>query len=200
MRTDPRVARSRASILDACAEVLAEEGFSGVTIEAVAARSGAAKTTIYRHWDSREALMIEAFGACSGPPGPPPATGSVREDVRAVLTGLAAKLNESDWRATMCSLLDAASRDEGLARLHVATVAERRRPLTDALERGIASGELPADLDVEQAVAMIAGPLFYRAMVSREPLDAEFIGAVVAGTLPAPRAAGDRGTPSPDGG
>jgi AcrR family transcriptional regulator len=200
MRTDPRVARSRASILDACAEVLAEQGFSGVTIEAVAARSGAAKTTIYRHWDSREALMIEAFGACSGPPGPPPATGSVREDVRAVLTGLAAKLNESDWRATMCSLLDAASRDEGLARLHVVTVAERRRPLTDALERGIASGELPADLDVEQAVAMIAGPLFYRAMVSREPLDAGFIDAVVTGTLPAPRAAGDRGTPSPGGG
>ena len=134
MRTDPRVARSRASILDACAEVLAEEGFSGVTIEAVAARSGAAKTTIYRHWESREALMIEAFGACSGPPGPPPATGSVREDVRAVLTGLAAKLNESDWRATMCSLLDAAGRDEGLARLHVATVAERRRqPTQDML-------------------------------------------------------------------
>jgi AcrR family transcriptional regulator len=188
MRTDPRVTRSRAAILDACAGLIAEEGFPGVTIEAVAARSGAAKTTIYRHWESREALMIEAFGTCSGPAGPRAATGSVREDVRAVLGGLAAKLNESDWCATMCSLLDAASRDAELSRLHVATVAERRRPLTDALERGIAAGELPRDLDIEQAVAMIAGPLFYRAMVTRETIDDAFIDGIVTATLPAPRA------------
>lgn len=198
MRTDPRVARSRAAILDACAELIAEEGFSGVTIEAVAARSGAAKTTVYRHWPSREALLIEAFGTCSAPAGPPPTTGSVREDVRAVLRGLAAKLNESDWCATMCSLVDAASRDEELARLHVATVAERRRPLTDALERGIAAGELPRDLDIDRAVATIAGPLFYRAMVSREPVDDAFIDGIVTEALPAPRpgAAGGRGAGS----
>ena len=118
MRTDPRVVRSRASILEACADLIAEEGFAGVTIEAVAARSGTAKTTIYRHWPSREALLIEAFGVCSGPPGPPAATGSTRDEVREVLGGLARKLNDDDWCASMCSLVDAASRDAELAHLH----------------------------------------------------------------------------------
>lgn len=188
MQTDPRIVRSRASILEACADLIAQEGFAGVTIEAVAARSGVAKTTIYRHWPSREALLIEAFGVCSGPPGAPPAADSARDDLRQVLGGLAHKLNDGDWCAAMCSLVDAASRDDELARLHAATIAERRRPLTDALARGSARGELPADLDVEHAVAVLAGPLFYRAMVSREPVDAAFVDRVVDGALPALRA------------
>ncbi len=197
MRTDPRVARSRASILDACADLIAEEGYAGVTIEAVAARSGTAKTTIYRHWASREALLVEAFGACPGPQGCGPPSGSVREDVRGVLRGLAARLNDPDWCATMSSLIDAASRDGDLERLHVATVAERRRPLTDALARGIAAGELPSDLDVDLAVALLAGPLFYRAMICREPIDDAFIDGVVRDGLPAPRPGG-AGGPPPD--
>jgi len=193
MRTDPRVTRSRATILEACAELLAEEGFSGVTIEAVAARSGAAKTTVYRHWESREALLIEAFGTCAHPPGSFPGTGSLRDDVAAVLGGLAGKLNESAWSATMCSLIDAASRDEGLAALHAVTLAERQRPLAAALERGIASGDLPADFDMEVGIAGLAGPLFYRSMVQREPVTQEFIDAVVDAALPAlPTPAEDR--------
>lgn len=193
MRTDPRVARSRAAILQACADLIAEEGFAGVTIEAVAARSGAAKTTIYRHWPSREALLIEAFGACSGAPAPPPDSGAARDDVRRVLGALARKLDDGDWRASLCSLVDAAGRDAELARLHAATIAERRRPLSEVLERGVRRGELPSDLDVDRTVSMLAGPLFYRAMVSREPLDEAFVADVVDRVLPAPRPDGAGG-------
>lgn len=188
MRTDPRVVRSRAAILDACADLIAEEGFAGVTIEAVAARSGAAKTTVYRHWPSRAALLVEAFGICSGPPGVLADTGSTRDDVREVLVGLSRNLNDGDWLAAMGSLLDAAARDPELARLHAATLAERRRPLTDALDRGVARGDLPGDLDVEHAVSVLAGPLFYRALVDRDPVGADFIAAVVDGALPTLRA------------
>ncbi len=179
--------RSRTAILDACADLISEEGFSGVTIEAVAARSGAAKTTIYRHWPSRASLLVEAFGVCSGPPGDDADTGSVREDLCLVLGGLAAKLRAPDWAAAMGSLLDAAGRDPELARLHAATIAERRRPLTDSLARGIARGELPADLDMDDASAILAGPLFYRALVCREAVGQDFVDAVVDGALPALR-------------
>lgn len=193
MRTDPRVTRSRTAILEACAELLAEEGFPGVTIEAVAARSGAAKTTVYRHWESREALLIEAFGTCAHPPEPLPGTGSLRDDVAAVLGGLADKLNESAWSATMCSLIDAARRDEGLAALHAATLADRQRPLAATLERGIASGDLPTGFDMEVGIAALAGPLFYRSMVAREPVTQGFIDAVIDAVLPAlPAPAQDR--------
>jgi hypothetical protein len=84
----------------------------------------------------------------------------------------------------MRSLVDAAARDPELARLHSEAVAERRRPLTDVLERGIERGELPADLDIDHAVAVLAGPLFYRAMVSRERLDEDVVAWVVDAALP----------------
>lgn len=191
MRTDPRVVRSRAAILEACADLISEEGFAGVTIEAVAARSGTAKTTIYRHWPTRAALLVEAFGICSGSPGTEPDTGSAREDLRLVLGGLAAKLSDCDWSAAMGSLLDAAARDPELARLHAATIAERRRPLTDALARGVARGELPEGLEMDHASALLAGPLFYRALVCREPVAQEFVDAVIDAALPALRASGE---------
>lgn len=175
MRADPRVVRSKASILEACAELISEEGFSGVSIEAVASRSGAAKTTIYRHWPSREALLIEAFGICSDAAFPSPDTGSLREDLVIVLGGLALKLNEGGWCSALSSLADAASRDPELERLHVTTLAIRRRPLTDILERAVERGDLPAVLDVEDAVALLAGPLFYRAMIARQHLEDAFV-------------------------
>jgi AcrR family transcriptional regulator len=182
---DPRVVRSKAAIVDACAELLAEEGFGGVSIEAVAARSGAAKTTIYRHWPSREALLIDAFGACAGPCGQTPDTGSLGDDIVCMLTGLAEKLADPAWCASLRSLVDAAGRDPELARLHAAFVADRRRPLTDVLERGVERGLLPAALDVDRACALLLGPLFYRAMVTREPVDEDFVRGIVEGALPA---------------
>jgi AcrR family transcriptional regulator len=185
---DPRVVRSRASILEACAELISEQGFSGVSIEAVAARSGAAKTTIYRHWPSRAALLIDAVGSCADGPFTTPDTGSLRDDLVAVLAPLARKLSDEGWCATMRSLADAAGRDPELARLHAATVAERRRPLTDVIERAMARGDVPAGLDVERAVAALAGPLFYRAMVSRERLDEDFVAWTVESALPSLRA------------
>ncbi len=175
MRADPRVVRSKASILDACADLISQEGFCGVSIEAVAARSGAAKTTIYRHWPSREALLIEAFGVCSGPPFASPDTGSLREDLIEMLRGLAAKLNDPSWCAALTSLADSANRDPELERLHLTTITRGRGPLTEILARAGERGELPADLDLEGAVALLAGPLFYRAMIARQPIEAEFI-------------------------
>jgi len=193
MRADPRVVRSKASILEACAELISEEGFSGVSIEAVAARSGAAKTTIYRHWASRAALLIDAVGSCADEPVPAPDSGSLHDDLVAVLGRLARKLADEGWCSTMRSLADAAGRDPELGRLHAATVAERRRPLTDVIERAVARGDLPAGLDVERAVAVLAGPLFYRAMVSRERLDEDFVAWVVESALPCLRRSGPPG-------
>ena len=185
--------RSKATIIDACAELIAQEGFAGVSIEAVAARSGAAKTTIYRHWPSREALCIEAFGTCAGPAAALPDTGSVRDDLIAVLSVLAERLTNPSWTASMTSLLDAATRDPELLALHSATVAERRRSLTGVIERGVERGVLDPELDLDVAVSALAGPLFYRGVISREPIDEPFVAAVVNGALAALRTDPARG-------
>ncbi len=183
MRDDPRVARSKAAILEATAALISEQGFPGVSIEAVAARSGAAKTTIYRHWPNRDALVIEAFGLCAGPKADPPDTGTLRGDLLEILAGLARFLREEGSCASLQSLADAARRDPELAGLHAAFIAERQRPMVDVLERGIRDGELPAGLDPQNAVSMLVGPLFYRAMVSFEPLDDDFVESVADALL-----------------
>jgi AcrR family transcriptional regulator len=183
MHDDPRVVRSKATILAATAELISQEGFGGVSIEAVAARSGAAKTTIYRHWPNRDALVIEAFGLCCGPPDGESDTGSLRGDLEQILSGLASFLRAEGSCASLQSLADAARRDPELAGLHTAFIAERRRPLVEALERGLERGELPGGMDIDDAVSVLVGPFFYRAMVSFEPLDDDFVRTVIDGAL-----------------
>lgn len=188
---DPRVARSKAAILDACAELLAEEGFGGVSIEAVSARSGAAKTTIYRHWPNRETLLVEAFCACAEGTEPLD-TGAFRSDLLGILGGLAGALAGAQWCAALPSLVDAAARDPEIAQVYRAFQATKRRPLELALERARKRGELPPDTDIPVAVALCVGPLFYRRMISAEPLGEPFVEQIVdrvlraLGAVPAP--------------
>jgi AcrR family transcriptional regulator len=86
--TDPRMLRSRDAVLAGTLELLAERGIAGTTIEAVAARTGVAKTTIYRQWDSQAALVRDAFDSILRHPRPP-STGSPRGDLTEMLTGFA---------------------------------------------------------------------------------------------------------------
>lgn len=183
-RCDPRVARSRAAVLAAAADLVREEGLTGVSIEAIAARSGVAKTTIYRHWPSRAALVVDAFRSMSDPCEPPD-TGSVRDDLVLLLGSLAAKLAGDGFACALGGLLEAAERDPELGRLHAAFMVEVRGPFGDVLDRGIARGELPADLDRSLAAMLLPGPLFYRRMVARDPVtDPADVAALVDAVLP----------------
>lgn len=183
-RRDPRVARSRAAVLAAATGLVREEGMTGVSIEAVSARSGVAKTTIYRHWPSRAALVVDAFRALSEPCTPPD-TGSVRDDLVRLLESLAAKLAGEGFACALGGLLEAAERDPELGRLHAAFMVEVRGPFADVLDRGVARGELPADLDRSLAAMLLPGPLFYRRMVAREPVtDPAEVAALVDAVLP----------------
>ncbi|MDO8105643.1 TetR/AcrR family transcriptional regulator [Isoptericola sp. b441] len=103
-RTDPRVVRSRAAVLAAATQLLATDGVAGTTIEAVAARSGVAKTTIYRHWPDQRALVRDAFGVALPMPAAPD-TGTLAGDLLALATGLARALADSPADAD--AILDA---------------------------------------------------------------------------------------------
>ena len=81
---DPRVTRTRARVLAATIDLLAERGYSGFSIEGIVDRTGIAKTTLYRHWRSREALLAAAIVELGGA-GPLPDTGSVRQDLQDLL-------------------------------------------------------------------------------------------------------------------
>jgi AcrR family transcriptional regulator len=167
---DPRIARSRAAVLEASVALLGEVGHSGTTIEAIAERSGVAKTTIYRHWPSRAQLLIDAFHSGVEHVDIEP-TGDLRTDLITVSGGLAAKLRNPAWSRIMATLIDAAESDPELAELSAAFTAQRRESARRILERVVAEGELDPDIDLDLATQLVGGSLFYQRMMLRRPAD-----------------------------
>ena len=189
--TDPRVTRTREHVLAVAGDLLAEDGREGFTIDAVARRSGVARTTIYRHWPELCDLLFDTFRAMSHVV-PPADTGSVRDDLVALYGALATGFGTSCLGRCMPALIDMTRRDPALATLHKAFIAERRAPSRAAIEAGITRGELPADLDVDGLIDRIAGPVFYRQLVVQQPMAAAEVGRLVddvlRGRLPSKRA------------
>jgi TetR/AcrR family transcriptional regulator, regulator of autoinduction and epiphytic fitness len=180
---DPRITRTRRVVLEATIALMAECGYGAVTIEAVAARSGVAKSTIYRHWPGRVELLHDAFHELK-----PPITicddGDVRHRLVAVLEGLARITQTSTWSSCLPSLIDAAERDPEARELHSRLAAAGRQTLVDLLTAGVASGELRADLDAEVMAEALAGPILLRRLMSLEPLDPADVGHLVDQLLP----------------
>lgn len=163
-------ARSREAILRATLDLLAEEGFAGLTVDAVAARAGVGKATIYRHWGSRATLVHDAASTLH-PVEAEPDTGDLREDLRALLGQLTRFLCGPETGRILASLVDAAQREPELAALREAHIRQKRAVVAGAFDRAIARGELDPDLDVERAVDLTVAPLFYRRLMTRTSLD-----------------------------
>jgi AcrR family transcriptional regulator len=179
---DGRVRRSRAAVLAQTYELLSAAGFGGVSIDEVSRRSGVSKTTIYRHWPSRAALLVEACSTIGSAP-PVPDTGSFAGDLTALAEALAEQLRTARWAAVLPSIVDAAEREPELAQLHADLHARLMAPFAAVAGRARERRELPPDRDPGDLAAAIAGPLFYRRWFSREPLDAPFVRRVVQDAL-----------------
>lgn len=179
---DPRVGRSRQRALGAALDLVAERGITGATIEAISARSGVAKTTIYRQWPHQAALVLDAFRSIT--PDPPlPDTGTLRADLFVMVGGLAEALGTGRSGVLMAALIDAAQRDPQFALMHAEESLRRRRAVLTVLARGVERGELPTDTDREALVDHLAGPVFHRRFISGLPLDRDFGERVVDAVL-----------------
>ncbi|GIE11572.1 TetR/AcrR family transcriptional regulator [Paractinoplanes ferrugineus] len=179
---DARVQRSKAAVLAQTYELLSAGGIGGVSIDEVSRRSGVSKTTIYRHWPSRAALLVEACSTIGSAP-PVPDTGSFGADLAALVEELAEQLRSARWAAVLPSIVDAAEREPELAELHARLHARLMAPFGVVTERAQARGELAADRGPADVGAVVAGPLFYRRWFSREPLDVAFVRRVVEDAL-----------------
>lgn len=181
---DPRVARSRARILDATLAELGEHGYAGLSIEGIAARAGVGKATVYRHFPDRADLVAQAIE--TGPdPLPVPDSGDLREDLLTILAELVER-GHGPAASLFPILIDAAERDAELGAHRHAFVRARRRPLLQVLQAGIARGDLPPTVDLDLLADLLAAPLFYRRFVSRAPVDATFAAQVVDAVLAHP--------------
>jgi AcrR family transcriptional regulator len=194
----PRDARADEAIIDAAAAVLAKCGPSGFTVDAVAARAGVGKATIYRRWPSRADLLLETATQAALDLTDPD-TGSVRDDLVFLLSALAVKLRVTIAGRLMPALIAEAATNPDMSRTLGAFVEERRALSLAMVTRGIERGELPADADPQMLLDLCAGPIFYRTLVARHPVEPEeveqMVDAVLAGVragalrLPAPEPA-----------
>ena len=176
--TDERVARSKKAVLAATFQLMAESGFGGVSVDEVSRRSGVAKTTVYRHWPSRAALLIDACSTLHAKPQAPD-TSSLKGDLIALVTHMAGRLRSDRWATILPSVIDAAERDAELAQVQTRIHGGFMEPLYTVLSRAQQRGELPRDCDLSEVVACVVGPLFYRRFFSRQPLDEKFVKTIV---------------------
>jgi AcrR family transcriptional regulator len=165
----PRSAEAHQRILDATLELLGEQGYAEMSVEAVAARAGVGKATIYRRWSSKEDLVAAAI-ATLRPELPPIDTGNIRDDLRTVAREILrfkkaqAKSFSFDlsWLTPRLSM-ETAKHPELHEAYQREVVRPHRQVVTDLIERAIAHGELRSDVDPELLTDMLGGTFMYRA-------------------------------------
>jgi len=178
----PRSEEAHRAALDATVELLLDAGVEGVTLEEVAARSGVAKSTLYRHFGSREALIAKAAQCCVVEL-PTPDTGSLADDLRYLFGRITDTDEERKVADLLPLLIDAAKRDPQMDELVSAVLAERKRPLRTVLQLAQLRGEISRDLDLDTALAIVIGPFTYRRLVERKEATPEFIEAVLTAAI-----------------
>jgi AcrR family transcriptional regulator len=177
-----RGAGARQRVLRAALEVLDADGLPGFTMEAVARHAGASKATLYRHWASAGALLVDAMDA-TFQPAPAPDTGDVATDVKVLLDAFVALVTGTPFPRLLAAFIDAAERDETLQALHADLTRRRREPLLAVLARGRERGQLPADPDPELTVDLLTAPLFYRRVVAHRPIPPGLVDDLIAEVL-----------------
>jgi TetR/AcrR family transcriptional regulator of autoinduction and epiphytic fitness len=180
---DPRVERSRRIILEAVLEELGAVGYGALTIEAVAARAGVGKSTIYRHWAGKLELVEDAFRTLKAPVVVAE-TGTLRDKVVDLIGQIACLVEQSTYSACMPALIEAAERDPQVRDFHWRFSAERRAILVGLLRDAVETGELPSDTDPELLADALVGPILLRRLMLGQPVDPAIAPELVDQLLP----------------
>jgi TetR/AcrR family transcriptional regulator, regulator of autoinduction and epiphytic fitness len=189
---DPRIERSRRVILDAALEELAAVGYGAFAIESVAARARVGKSTIYRLWPDRVALIADAFATMHRELHPDIASGTPRARLERVLRHIAEIASPpSLFARCIPAVIEGAERDCSLRRFHHRFQAEARQPLIALIAEGRAAGDFRADLDPELAALALLGAIFFRRLMTDEPFAPDrardLVDTVLGGPVTVPR-------------
>jgi AcrR family transcriptional regulator len=175
----PRSEEAERAIIDATLSLFAESGPEGLCIEKVAARAGVGKATIYRRWPGKEDLLLDALAALRAPL-PQPKGKSVRSDLTALLEAMC-KESADPRRARQVALLqgEGANYPRLLTRYSETVVEPRREVIRSVLRRGVATGELREDVDIEAAMFMLSGAVLIRSRFGLQPIEEGYARRVV---------------------
>ncbi|NXY98772.1 TetR/AcrR family transcriptional regulator [Streptomyces sp. BR123] len=181
--------RSRRAILDAALALVGEVGYNKLTIEAIAARAGVGKQTIYRWWPSKAAVLLDASLALAGDAETEggwtfPDTGDLAADLKSVLRATVDEFNDEKYAAPARALTAAGATDPELGARFTEKLLEPQLALYEArLRTAQEAGQLTADADLRLTVEMLLGPLTYRWLLRTAPLTHAYADALVDGVL-----------------
>ncbi|MGW0586865.1 TetR/AcrR family transcriptional regulator [Streptosporangium sp. NPDC002607] len=185
-----RSERSRRAILDAARELVSEVGYAKVSIEAIAARAGVGKQTIYRWWRSKGAVVFDSFLALSegthGEGMTLPDTGDIEADLKVVMRATVAEFADPDFEAPIRALNTEIINDPDLAAQYREKLAD---PVDEAkkvrLRSAQRAGQIAADADLDLVLELLYAPLYQRWLHRSGPLTPEYADALVDLTLKA---------------
>lgn len=182
--TDRRAGRPRSeqadrAIIDATLDEFAESGPAGLCIEKVAARAGVGKATIYRRWPTKEDLLLAALAALAAPL-PEPKGESVREDLAALLDAIRMESGDPRRLRLFGLLLGEGTSYPRLIQRYVETVAEPRRDaVRGVLRRGVATGELREDTDIDASTDLLTGAVLARSRFGQDRIERGYVRRIV---------------------
>ncbi|MGO1053977.1 TetR/AcrR family transcriptional regulator [Crossiella sp. CA198] len=159
--------RQAEAIFTATLELLAEHGYDGLTVEGVAARGGVHKTTIYRWWSDKDALLGAALLNSALLEFPVPDTGTLRGDLLALTSHVLRLLTTEPSASVVTAALSAAGRPV-LSRLAHDFFADRLAGELVIFDRARRRGEIPADTDPKLVVDLLAGAMWTRVLLRQE--------------------------------
>jgi AcrR family transcriptional regulator len=178
-----RSQRAHQAILRAAYELALDRGPAKVTIDAIAARAGVGKQTIYRWWPSKGALLLDVLIDAVGAVSEMPDTGDVVADLTTQMTAVTS-LFQSDFARFYTGLIAEAQADDAVARGLAEQLADRAEgPRRQRLEKAQRDGQIRADVDIAAAVEALYAPLYYRMLLRTGPLSADHVRAVLDVTL-----------------
>lgn len=167
------------AIVDAALDELAERGYQGLSMDAVARRAGVGKSALYRRWASKQDMAVDVLSRLSVPLAEVPDTGSFAGDIRALLAALLDWFTDPRLGPIFADMVTVARTNPALGDALTEHLSDPRRQRGRLLlERAIDRGEIPADTDVELALDTIAAPVFWRLHVRREPVTPEYLDRV----------------------
>jgi AcrR family transcriptional regulator len=181
-RLDPRVGRTRQAVLATALQLLLDEGWNALTHARLASASGISRMTLYRHWPTRHQLLHDTLRVAADVQHAP-ISGDLGKDLKRELQLVRKQLLSPDKGKLLATLIQLAQSEPQIAELRDESVRDGTSGVTRILRDGMAAGSLPADLDVEAAVASLVGPLVYRVLVNGRRLTAGFVDDVAESFL-----------------
>jgi AcrR family transcriptional regulator len=179
----PRSEQAEQAIIEATLDLFAEQGFEGVCFEAVAARAGVGKATIYRRWSNKEELLLAAFASLKSP-FPEPKGVSVRDDLLAMVEVMCAdKADPRKARRYALLLGEGDKYPRLMARYKESVVQPRRDAMRAVIRHGVETGALRPDTDDEIAMLQLTGAIMAQEKSPDGTLDGEFAARLVDGLL-----------------